>query len=120
MGKLHIYLMSREDITLFKSITERELDLKDIRTLIETGINWDIVEEECINQKDSGMWANLLLDKLSDLYERYGITIRLSRVKEHADSQVLRKAFTDFMGEGKMKFRDIFMIGAGTQKHGPG
>ena len=43
LGKLHLYLMSPEDIVLFKGITEREADLEDIRTLIEMGINWEIV-----------------------------------------------------------------------------
>jgi len=46
IGKLHINLMSPEDIVLFKGITEREADLEDIRTLTQTGIDWKTVEEE--------------------------------------------------------------------------
>ncbi len=70
INKLHVYLMSREDITLFKAITEREADLEDIRTLTEAGINWDIVETECLNQRDSGMWADFVLKKISELNEK--------------------------------------------------
>lgn len=42
------------------------------------------MEEECLSQKDSGRWTNLLLNKLSDLYVMYGITVRLPRVKKQA------------------------------------
>jgi len=110
MGKLSIHLMSPEDIVLFKGITEREADLEDIRTLIETGINWETVEEECLSQEDSGRWANLLLDKLSDLYVRYGINLRLRKIKEHADNHVLRKSFEIFMKEEEMSFTELHKI----------
>ena len=110
MGKLHIHLMSREDIALFKSITERESDLDDIRTLTEAGLDWSIVEEECLNQKDSGYWADLILVKMANLNEKYGINIRLNRIKKHADSHILRKTFKMFMDENEIKFKDIYQI----------
>ncbi len=110
LGKLHLYLMSPEDIVLFKGITERESDLEDIRTLIETGINWEIVEVECLSQESSERWANFLLDKLSDLYVRYGINIKLSKIKEHADYHILRKAFEAFMKDSEMRFTDLQRI----------
>ena len=110
IGKLHVYLMSREDIVLFKGITEREADLEDIRILINTGINWKIVEEECLSQEGSGKWANLFLDKLSDLYQRYSIKIRLNKVKEHADSYVLHTGFEVFMGNREWMFKDLQRI----------
>ena len=107
MGRLSVHLMSPEDIVLFKGITEREADLEDIRTLIETGINWETVEEERLSQEDSGRWANLLLDKLSDLYLRYGVNIRLRKIKEHADSHVLRRSFETFLKEEEMSFKEL-------------
>jgi len=51
-GNLSISLMSPEDLFLFKSITERELDLDDMRILVESGVNWDVIFHEC--QKQSG------------------------------------------------------------------
>jgi len=110
LGKLHLYLMSPEDIVLFKGITEREADLEDIRTLIEMGINWEIVEDECLSQESSERWSNFLLDKLSDLYVRYRINIKLSKIKEHADYHILRKAFETFMKDGEMRFIDLQRI----------
>jgi len=110
MGKLHIHLMSREDIALFKSITERESDLEDIRTLTEAGLDWNIVEDECLNQEDSGYWADLILVKMANLNENYGINIRLNRIKKQADSHILRKTFKMFMDEDEIKFKDLYQI----------
>lgn len=110
MGRLQVYLMSREDIALFKSITEREVDLEDIRILNDAGIDWDVVEEECLNQRDSGVWANLVLDKVSDLYDRYGINLKLNRIKEHADSYVLLSSFKIIMSEEEVRFKDIYRV----------
>lgn len=110
MGKLHIHLISMEDIVLFKSITEREADLDDIRTLAEVGLDWNIVEEECLNQKNSGLWADLVLVKMANLKEKHGIDIRLTKIKEHADSYVLKKTFKMIMKRDEIKFKDLHKI----------
>jgi len=107
INSLHIYLMSPEDIVLFKAITERESDLDDIRILAESGIDWNIVEEECLSQENSGAWANLVLDKLRLLKERYGINPRLDRLVKHADRYVLRKSFESFLGDEELTFIEI-------------
>lgn len=110
IGNLHVFLLSPEDIILFKGITEREVDLIDIKTLIETGINWDIIEEECLSQENSGKWANLLLNKLSELDTRYGIKVRVDKIKEHADQHVLRESFKLFLGDNEMSFKELYEI----------
>jgi hypothetical protein len=110
INKLHVYLMSLEDITLFKAITEREADLEDIRTLTEAGIDWNIVETECLNQKESGVWADFVLKKISELNEKYGTTIILNKVKDHADTYILRKSFKDFIGEDEKQFKELYKI----------
>jgi hypothetical protein len=110
INKLHVYLMSREDITLFKAITEREADLEDIRTLTEAGIDWNIVETECLNQRESRIWADSVLKKISELNEKYGMTVILNRVKDHADSYILRKSFKDFIGKEEKSFKEIYEI----------
>jgi len=40
LGNLDVYMMASEDIFLFKSITEREADILDMRTLAERGLDW--------------------------------------------------------------------------------
>ena len=114
-GKLHIYLMAPEDIVLFKGITEREADLEDIRILAEAGLDWGVVEEECLSQIGSGKWAILLLDKLDELRARYGISPRLDRLRGHAESYVLEETFLNIIGDKELGFREIHeAIHAGT------
>lgn len=115
-NSLKIHLMSPEDIVLFKGITERESDLEDIRILAETGIEWSIVEEECLNQADSGRWANLLLYKLDELRSRYGIRPRMERLRDHADRFVLEETFKKILGDRELPFSEIH----GVIKEGAG
>jgi hypothetical protein len=73
--RLTILIASKEDIFLFKGITEREADLEDIRVLAESGLNWNLINQECQNQSTaSGVpWENALYQNLLDLKIRYGI-----------------------------------------------
>ena len=71
-GNLDVYLMSGEDILLFKGMTERAADLDDMRILVERGTDWDIIKEESFAQKNSGLWADFLGGKLLDLKEKHG------------------------------------------------
>jgi len=114
-SKLHVYLMAPEDIVLFKGITEREADLEDIRILAEAGLDWGVVEGECLSQTGSGGWAMLLLDKLDVLRARYGIRPRHDRLREHAESHILGETFLNIIGEDELGFREIHeAIHAGT------
>lgn len=110
LGKLHIYLMAPEDIVLFKGITEREADLEDIRILAEAGLDWGIVEEECLSQSGSGKWAILFLDKLDELRARYGISPRLDRLRDHAEAYVLEETFLSIIGNKELGFREIHEV----------
>jgi len=107
INRLHIYLMSPEDIVLFKGITERESDLEDIRILAESSIDWNIVEEECLTQENSETWANLLLSKLVTLKARYGINPPLRKLRAHADAYVLIKSFELFLGDKELTFNQL-------------
>src|SRR4030067_3312454 len=49
-GKLKIQIASKEDIFLFKGITEREADLDDMRLLAESGLDWKTIKQECRSQ----------------------------------------------------------------------
>jgi len=110
LGTLIIHLVSPEDIVLFKGITERESDLEDIRILAEVGLDWRVVEDECLNQRDSGRWANLLLYKLDELRSRYGIRPRMDRIRDHADNFVLVETFKKIIGDRELTFQDIHSV----------
>ncbi len=74
-GELKLQLASKEDIFLFKGITEREADLDDMRILAESGLDWNIIHQECQNQSTSSgrLWDDALYQKLLDLKEKYHI-----------------------------------------------
>jgi hypothetical protein len=74
-GKLEIQLASKEDLFLFKGVTEREADLDDMRLLAESGLDWNIVRQECQKQSTiSGVpWEDALYQNLIDLKEKHHI-----------------------------------------------
>jgi len=49
-SKLHVYALSNEDIFLFKGVSRRSRDVKDMVQLVETGLAFDVMIEEFQNQ----------------------------------------------------------------------
>jgi hypothetical protein len=88
-GNLKILMASKEDLFLFKGITSREADLDDAGKLAQSGLNWDIIREECRCQsKVTGYcWEDALYQSLIGLKEKYGISSpienELRKVAEH-------------------------------------
>lgn len=110
-GNLDIYLMSSEDIVLFKGITDREDDLDDMRILIERRIDWNVVEKECKSQKDGGKWARALVDKLLELKKTYGINSPIIRtMMDFGDMDLLENVFSKVIRDRKMTFREIAAV----------
>jgi hypothetical protein len=98
-GKLNVSIVSKEDVFLFKGITEREADLDDMRLLAESGLDWQIIKSECGYQSTvSGrLWENALLQNLADLRERYKIRSPIEKdlqriVEERLSEDALTKA----------------------------
>jgi len=107
-GNLDIFLLSPEDIFLFKGITEREADLEDMRILAETRLDWNTIERECLSQKDSGRWGYMLGTKLLELRARFGIDSPVIKaLMEHADLDLLRRVFGTIITEGEDTFKEI-------------
>lgn len=80
-GHLKVNLCSNEDIFIFKSLTEREGDIEDNISLVQYGINWDIVLGELISQiEKSGqdVWITWVGERL-DLLEEKGINIPIMK-----------------------------------------
>jgi hypothetical protein len=75
------FLASKEDLFLFKGITEREADLDDMRLLAESGLKWNVIQKECDNQTTlSGrLWENALLSNLIELEKKYNIKSPLQK-----------------------------------------
>lgn len=81
---LTIKIVSKEDIFLFKGITERETDLNDMRLLAETGLDWAVIKEECRIQSEltGRLWENALLGNLQELRSKYRIKSPIEKVLE--------------------------------------
>ncbi len=106
--KLAVYLMSPEDIVLFKGVTDREADLDDIRVLAEMGIDWGVVEAECLSQQGSDNWAYMLGTKLLELRDKHRIVAPITRsLMDHADRGLLRRTFAEVMKDRAVTFKEI-------------
>ena len=101
-GKMRLYVVSPVDIFVFKSITGRDEDLKDMVSIADKGLNWDIIDEEMRDQPNSWRWNVMFYQSLLALEEEYsirsplkdkfrkeveisaGIGIALSKLEEHS------------------------------------
>ena len=77
--KINVYLLSNEDIFLLKGMTERDRDLEDMAILVRSGLNYDAIIDECIDQSNKDQrgnnWEASLELKYHELKEQYGIEI---------------------------------------------
>jgi len=97
--RLKVLLASKEDIFLFKGITEREADLEDMRLLAESGLNWETIEQECRSQTalSGRLWENALYQNLVELREKHNIGSPIEKtlkkiVEERLTEDALMKA----------------------------
>lgn len=80
MGNIDLYLLSREDIFLLKSVTDRSRDLDEMATLYRKGLKKNILFEECVIQdlleepSYTRIWEGFLLTRMRELEERAGLT----------------------------------------------
>lgn len=95
LGKLTLFMCSREDIFLLKSVTERTRDLDDMMSLFRSGLERDIILGECDLQtrlagfRDSPVWEAFLLVKIEEMEERYGVGIPWKRtLRSRAETRI--------------------------------
>jgi hypothetical protein len=84
--RLTVRLVSNEDIFLFKLIAGRNDDIEDMNTLVQAGLDYDVVRAELEAQIDrlgDDQFATFANEALVELEERYGVTTPLEdRVQE--------------------------------------
>ena len=91
-GRFKAYVLSKEDVFLLKSVTDRDRDLEDMALLARTGINYEAVLRECkIQTGTTGRpWEPTLLEKIENLEARYNIRVPLkNRLIDSADESLL-------------------------------
>jgi hypothetical protein len=79
-GELTVALVSTEDVFLFKSVAGRTDDIDDMFTLVQTGLDFDIVEAELEQQIDllgRELFVSYVNEALMSLDERHNITTPL-------------------------------------------
>ncbi|MFH0875431.1 MAG: DUF6036 family nucleotidyltransferase [archaeon] len=73
LNNIAVYLCSKEDIFLFKTMTDREGDVEDCTVLFQRGLDWDAILNELIYQaKETGndVWITWVGERLETLVER--------------------------------------------------
>lgn len=107
LGKLTVYLLSNEDIALFKGITERPKDVEDISVLTSataTGISnfdWNIIKSECEIQAQHLKIEGQLYNRLLELFEKYQIRAPiLSWLKNRDKKNILQDVYEIRLKEG--------------------
>ncbi len=84
--RLTVRLVSNEDIFLFKAIAGRDDDIEDMNMLVQTGLGYDVVQDELeaqIERLGDDQFATFANEALMELEERYGVTTPVeARVQE--------------------------------------
>ena len=85
-GRLSVELVSAEDIFLFKAVAGRTDDIEDMFGLVQTALDFDIIEDELERQIEllgQELFVSHVNEALFDLREKHNITTPLSeRVSE--------------------------------------
>mgnify|MGYP000052899988 CR=1 FL=1 len=79
-GNLVVELVSPEDIFLFKAVAGRVDDVEDMFSLLQTGLDFDVVETELAAQielLEQELFVTYVNEALSDLTERHNVTTPL-------------------------------------------
>ncbi len=100
-GNLRLKVISREDVFLFKSVTERDQDLADMAMLVSPALRWDVIRGEIAEQPESWKWVARVYLKLVELERSKGITSPLMRELEpEAETMTAIAVLVDRMGRG--------------------
>ena len=79
-GNLVVELVSPEDIFLFKAVAGRVEDIEDMFSLMQTGLEFDVVEAELKTQVellDQELFVTYVNEALTDLTEQHSVTTPL-------------------------------------------
>ncbi|MBI5036142.1 hypothetical protein HZC09_02250 [Candidatus Micrarchaeota archaeon] len=101
-GNLSVRLVSNEDVVLFKSVTDRDRDLADIAAVVRSsGVDWDLILNECKVQSSKRPWHGWVYDKLVVLKETRGIDAPiLPELEKLSEKDVVRAGFQRRLEQG--------------------
>ncbi|OWP57422.1 MAG: hypothetical protein B2I17_00460 [Thermoplasmatales archaeon B_DKE] len=77
--KLIVLRLSNEDMFLMKGMTERDRDLEDMALIARSGIDYNLILNECVEQSEKdirgNIWESSLYEKCVELRGKYGIDV---------------------------------------------
>lgn len=113
-GGVTLYICSREDIFLLKSVTERSRDLDDMIVLFRKGLERDIILGECEDQgepeglRNSSIWEAFLLTKVEEMEMRYGVRVPWKRgLRSKAEMKLGSQHILRLVEEGVTSAKDL-------------
>ena len=109
-SRLKVLIASKEDLFLFKGITEREADLDDMRILAQSGLNWETISQECKSQSEvSGVcWEDALYQNLIDLKAKYGIESPIEKpLRKVAEQKIIETTLIRQIQKGNHTVKSI-------------
>jgi hypothetical protein len=93
-GELTVALVSAEDIFLFKSVAGRTDDIDDMFALVQTGLDFGVIETELQRQIDilgQELFVSYVNEALVALNERHNVTTPLSEIVSDITERVYRE-----------------------------
>ena len=108
-GKLDVYLVSNEDIFLFKTMTSREGDILDCDKIMQGEVNYDIIYGEIVEQsKEEGKrWFFWVYENLCKLEDHNGIKIPIKNKVFELVKKYWSERPSDFMDDVSDKAKHI-------------
>jgi hypothetical protein len=109
-NSLKIFMTSKEDLFLFKGITSREADLDDTGILARSGLDWDVISQECRSQSEiSGVcWEDGIYQNLLGLKEKYGVSSPIEKsLRIAAQQRMMEKTLLDQIEKGNNTIKSI-------------
>lgn len=107
---LTVLILSKEDIFIFKGITEREADLDDMRMLAESTLTWSIINQECQNQSAASgrIWEDALYQKLRDLKIKHNIESPIEKLlRDRAEKKLVAITLINEIKKGNNTIKSI-------------
>jgi len=108
--RLKVVIASKEDLFLFKGITEREADVDDMRILAQSGLNWTVISQECKSQSEvSGVcWEDALYQNLIDLKAKYSIESPIEKpLRKVAERKIIETTLLRQIQKGNHAVKSI-------------
>ena len=96
LGNMHVYLVSNEDIFLFKAITDREKDIEDCVRLAIPGLDKRVILHEMEEQKRTN-WCFCVYEKICLMEDTMDFTVDFKNDVKEICMQKLKDAPRDFL-----------------------